>query len=76
MGRTARGRPVTEMGMIVAYIAPMSIVAGAAWRIAVKLTAVEARLKHLEAENRALKSDLLALRTLLSVLVDSRRATA
>ena len=67
---------MTDVGMMIAYIAPMSIVAGAAWRIAVKLTAVEARLKHLEAENRALKSDLLALRTLLSVLVDSRRATA
>jgi hypothetical protein len=51
-------------------------VAGAAWRIAAKLTAVENRLKHLEAENRALKSDLLSMRTLLSVLVDSRRASA
>ena len=67
---------MTDMAMLIAYVAPMSIVAGAAWRIAVKLTAVEARLKHLEAENRALKSDLLALRTLLSVLVDSRRQNA
>ena len=62
--------------MLAAYIAPMSIVAGAAWRIAAKLTAVEQRLKHLEAENHSLKSDLVALRTLLSVLVDSRRASA
>ena len=67
---------MTDVGMLVAYIAPMSIVAGAAWRIAAKLTAVETRLKHLERENQSLKSDLVALRTLLSVLVDSRRASA
>jgi hypothetical protein len=67
---------MTEQAMMLAYIAPMSIVAGAAWRIAAKLTAVENRLKHLEAENRALKSDLLSMRTLLSVLVDSRRTSA
>jgi hypothetical protein len=65
---------MTDISMIVAYIAPMSIIAGAAWRVAAKLTAVEQRLKQLEHENRSLKSDLLALRTLLSVLVDSRRA--
>jgi hypothetical protein len=67
---------MNEATMLLAYIAPMSIVAGAAWRIATKLTAVEQRLKHLEQENRALKSDVLALRTLLSILVDSRRASA
>ena len=67
---------MNEIQMLAAYIAPMSIVAGAAWRIAAKLTAVEQRLEHLEAENRSLKSDLVALRTLLSVLVDSRRASA
>jgi hypothetical protein len=67
---------MNEITMIAAYIAPMSIVAGAAWRIAAKLSAVEQRLKHLEAENRSLKSDLEALRTLLSVLVDSRRSSA
>jgi type II secretory pathway component PulJ len=67
---------MNELSMMVAYVAPMSIVAGAAWRIAVKLSAVESRLKHLESENRALKSDVLALRTLLSILVDSRRASA
>jgi len=66
---------MTEVGMMLAYIAPMSVVAGAAWRIATKLAAVENRLKHLERENSALKSDLVALRTLLSVLVDSRRAS-
>jgi ApbE superfamily uncharacterized protein (UPF0280 family) len=68
-------RQMTEVGMMLAYIAPMSVVAGAAWRIATKLAAVENRLKHLERENSALKSDLVALRTLLSVLVDSRRAS-
>jgi hypothetical protein len=67
---------MSELSMLLAYIAPMSIVGGAAWRIAAKLTAVENRLKHLERENGSLKSDIVALRTLLSVLVDSRRATA
>jgi hypothetical protein len=67
---------MTDAAMMLAYIAPMSIVAGAAWRIAAKLTAVENRLKHLERENSSLKSDIVALRTLLSVLVDSRRASA
>jgi hypothetical protein len=59
--------------MVLAYVGPMSIVAGAAWRIAAKLSAVENRLKHLEAENRSLKAELSALRTLLSILVDARR---
>jgi len=67
---------MSELTMMIAYIAPMSIVAGAAWRISAKLTAVDNRLKHLESENRALKSDLVALRTLLSILVDSRRQPA
>jgi hypothetical protein len=67
---------MNEITMMFAYIAPMSVVAGAAWRIAAKLTSVENRLKHLERENSALKSDIVALRTLLSVLVDSRRASA
>jgi hypothetical protein len=66
---------MNEIGLMVAYIAPMSVVAGAAWRIAAKLTSVENRLKHLERENSSLKSDIVALRTLLSVLVDSRRAS-
>jgi hypothetical protein len=66
---------MTDLSMLIAYIAPMSIVAGAAWRIATKLSAVEGRLKQLERENHSLKSDIVALRTLLSVLVDSRRAT-
>jgi hypothetical protein len=67
---------MNELQMLAAYLAPMSIVAGAAWRIAFKLSAVEQRLEQLEAENSSLKSDLVALRTLLSVLVDSRRASA
>ena len=66
---------MTELGMMLAYVAPMSVVAGAAWRIAAKLTSVENRLKHLERENAALKSDIVALRTLLSLIVDSRRAS-
>lgn len=66
-------RQVTDLSMVLAYVGPMSIVAGAAWRIASKLSAVENRLKHLEAENRSLKAELSALRTLLSILVDARR---
>jgi hypothetical protein len=64
---------VTDVGMVLAYIGPMSVVAGAAWRIAAKLAAVENRLRHLERENGSLKAELTALRTLLSILVDSRR---
>lgn len=64
---------MTDLAMLVAYIAPMSIVAGAAWRIAVKLTNVEVKLERLEAENVQLRADIRALDRILRVLVDSRR---
>jgi hypothetical protein len=67
---------MTEYTMLVAYIAPMLGVAGAAWRISSRLAHVDAQLKAIKAENARLASDLLALRTLMSVLVDSRRQTA
>jgi len=61
--------------MLAAYVGPMSIIAGAAWKMSGRLSKMDARLAQLERENRELKSDITALRTLLSVLVDSRRAT-
>jgi type II secretory pathway component PulJ len=64
---------MTDLGLMLAYIGPMSIVAGAAWRIAAKLTNVERKLERLERENQSLRSELHALDRLLRVLVDSRR---
>jgi len=64
---------MTEAEMLFAYIGPLSIVAGGAWRIAVKLTNVERKIDKLEAENRELRSELRALDRLLRVLVDSGR---
>jgi hypothetical protein len=66
---------MTELGMLWAYLSPMMVIAGAAWRIAVKLTTVERKLEGLERENQRLRSDLVSLQTLLSVLVDSRRSS-
>jgi len=66
---------MSELQMLAAYIAPMLGIAGAAWKMSARLAKMDARLAQLEKENRELKSDITALRTLLSVLVDSRRAT-
>lgn len=66
---------MTELGMLWAYLSPMMVISGAAWRIAVKLTTVERKLEGLERENQRLRSDLVSLQTLLSVLVDSRRSS-
>lgn len=66
---------MTDAAMILAYVGPLSIVAGGAWRIAVKLTNVERKLDKLEAENRDLRSELRALDRLLRVLVDSGRSS-
>ena len=65
---------MTELQMFVAYVGPLSIIAGAAWKMSARLAKMDARLAQLEKENRELKSDITALRTLLSVLVDSRRS--
>jgi type II secretory pathway component PulJ len=67
---------MNEAAMMFAYIAPMSVVAGAAWRVAVKLTNVERKLERLEQENNALRAELRSLDRLLRVLVDSRRTSA
>jgi hypothetical protein len=66
---------MTDLNMLWAYLSPMMVIAGAAWRIAVKLTTVEKKLEGLERENQRLRSDLVSLQTLLSVLVDSRRSS-
>ena len=66
---------MNEAAMMLAYIAPMSVVAGAAWRVAVKLTNVERKLERLEQENNALRAELRSLDRLLRVLVDSRRTS-
>lgn len=65
---------MTELQMFVAYVGPLSVIAGAAWKMSARLARMEERLAALEKENRELKSDITALRTLLSVLVDSRRS--
>jgi type II secretory pathway component PulJ len=67
---------MTDAAMMLAYFAPMSIAAGAAWRVAVKLTNVERKLERLEQENNALRAELRSLDRLLRVLVDSRRPSA
>jgi hypothetical protein len=58
----------------IAYLGPMSIIAGAAWRASAKLTSIEIRLEQLEERNRQLRAEVSALRTLLTVVIDSRRA--
>jgi len=64
---------VTEAQMLVAYFAPMSTIIVAAWRMSARLTAMDAKLEQLELENRQLRAEIGALRTLLSVVVDGRR---
>jgi phage-related minor tail protein len=64
---------MTEVAMVLAYVAPMSIIAGAAWRVAVKLTNVERKLERIERENQDLRSELRALDRLLRLVVDNRR---
>jgi hypothetical protein len=63
---------MTEQLMIVAYFAPMAAVFGLFWNVARRLGHIEAEVTQLRKENRRLESELLALRTLLSMLVDSR----
>jgi hypothetical protein len=57
----------------IAYLGPMSLIAGAAWRASAKLTSIEHRLRQLEERNRQLRAEVSALRTLLTVVIDSRR---
>jgi hypothetical protein len=63
---------MTEQLMILGYLAPMAAVFGLFWNVARRLGHIEAEVSQLRKENRRLESELLALRTLLSMLVDSR----
>jgi hypothetical protein len=63
---------MTEPMMALAYLAPMAGVFGLFWNVARRLGHIESEVSQLRKENRRLESELLALRTLLSMLVDSR----
>jgi len=63
---------MTDPLMMVAYFAPMVAVFGLFWNVARRLGHIEAEVQELRKENRRLESELLALRTLLSMLVGSR----
>ena len=55
-------------------LVPMVGVLGLFWHVALKLGRIEAEMLEVRDENRKLRSDLLSLQTLMSVLVDARRA--
>ena len=58
---------------MVADLVPMVAVFGLFWHVALKLGRIESEMHEVREENRKLRSDLLSLQTLMSVLVDSRR---
>jgi hypothetical protein len=58
---------------MVAELVPMVAVFGLFWHVALKLGRIESEMHEVREENRKLRSDLLSLQTLMSVLVDSRR---
>jgi len=64
---------MTDPAMMLAYLAPMLGVLGLFWNVARKLGHLESEMKNVREENRRLRSDLVSLQTLLSMLVDSRR---
>lgn len=64
---------MTELEMVAAYVAPLATIGAAAWRMSARLTKMDEKLSQLERENRNLHAEISALRTLLSVIVDSRR---
>jgi len=63
---------VTEQMMMLYWVAPMVAVLGLFWNVARKLGHIEAEVKELRKENRRLETELLALRAVLSMLVDGR----
>jgi len=63
---------MTDPLMMLAYFAPMAGVFGLFWSVARRLGHIEAEVSQLREANRRLESELLALRTLMSMLVDSR----
>ena len=66
---------MSDVGMALAYFGPMIGVLGLFWHVARKLGEIEADMRQHREENRKLRSDLLSLQTLMSVLVDGRRNT-
>jgi hypothetical protein len=58
---------------IVADLVPMVAVFGLFWHVALKLGHIQSEMREVRQENRKLRSDLLSLQTLMSVLIDSRR---
>jgi hypothetical protein len=58
---------------MLADLVPMVAVFGLFWHVALKLGRIESEMHEVRDENRKLRSDLLSLQTLMSVLVDSRR---
>ena len=54
-------------------LVPMVAVFGLFWHVALKLGRIESEMHEVREENRKLRSDLLSLQTLMSVLIDSRR---
>jgi regulator of replication initiation timing len=63
---------MAEMGYVMAFVVPMLGVFGLFWNVARKLGQIETELHQVVRENRKLSAEVLALRTLLSMLVDSR----
>jgi hypothetical protein len=63
---------MTEIGYVLAFVVPMVAILGLFWNVAGKLGHIEAEVKELRKENRRLESEMLALRALLSMIVDSR----
>ena len=61
--------------MFLAYFAPMAAVGGLFWKVSSKLGHLEAMIAQHDDEVRRLRSDILSLQTLMSVLVDARRIT-
>ena len=66
---------MTDELMFFAYFAPMAAIGGLFWRVSNKLGQLETMIAHHDDEVRRLRSDILSLQTLMSVLVDSRRTT-
>jgi hypothetical protein len=60
--------------VMLAYFAPMAGVFGLFWNVARKLAEIETDMRHVRKENDRLRADVQALRDLLSVILDQRRA--
>ena len=66
---------MTDELMVITYLGPMAAIFGLFWRVSHKLGQLETMIAQHDDEVRRLRSDILSLQTLMSVLVDSRRPT-